>query len=101
MRQRSCFSTELDLLQFEAEKFVDGLLGIGAAGGKSSSSEGAMLASRLETLRKERAERAPVIKQKEQEPVGAGAPSMASSRGRSTPSRNNSKRKNRRKKGKK
>lgn len=48
--------------KFESEKFVDGLLGIGAAGGgKSSSSEGAMLAARLESLRKERSERAPKV----------------------------------------
>ncbi|KAL3924048.1 MAG: hypothetical protein SGILL_001279, partial [Bacillariaceae sp.] len=63
-----------DLRDFEAEKFVDGLLGIGAAGGKdkSSASEGAMLASRLETLRNERAARAPEIKKKVKEPVAAG-----------------------------
>merc|ERR1712159_40436 len=42
-----------DLRDFQPEQFVDGLLGIGAAGGKSSVSEGAVLASRLETLRKE------------------------------------------------
>jgi hypothetical protein len=59
-------------LQFEPERFVDGLLGIGAAGGKSGKSEGAMLASRLETLRKERAERAPEIKNK-RETVAVGA----------------------------
>jgi len=88
-----------DLRDFEAEKFVDGLLGIGAAGGKSSTSEGAMLASRLETLRKERASRAPEIKKKK-EPVAAGRreEAMPSDIGRK---RNvGSKRKNRRKKGK-
>jgi hypothetical protein len=41
-------------------------LGIGAAGGgKSSGYEGAMLATRLEELRKERSARAPEIKKKE------------------------------------
>jgi hypothetical protein len=60
-------------LQFEADKFVDGLLGIGAAGGKSSSSEAAMLTSRLETLRKERAARSPEIKFQKKEPVAARA----------------------------
>ena len=40
-------------------------MGIGAAGGKSSASEGALLAARLDTLRKERSERAPEIKKKE------------------------------------
>jgi hypothetical protein len=52
-------------IKFEPERFVDGLLGIGAAGGKSSGSEGAMLAARLESLRKERSERAPTLKKKE------------------------------------
>ena len=46
--------------QFEGEQFVDGLLGIGAAGGKSSGAEGTQLASRLEAMRKERAKRTPV-----------------------------------------
>ena len=46
---------------------MDGLLGIGAAGGKSSAaSEGAMLASRLETLRKERSMRKPEDIKKDQ-----------------------------------
>lgn len=49
-----------DLRDFEGEKFVDGLLGIGSAGGQSSGVDGAQLASRLENLRKERANRAPV-----------------------------------------
>eukprot|EP00534_Pseudo-nitzschia_fraudulenta_P006311 CAMPEP_0201194846 /NCGR_PEP_ID=MMETSP0851-20130426/149728_1 /ASSEMBLY_ACC=CAM_ASM_000631 /TAXON_ID=183588 /ORGANISM="Pseudo-nitzschia fraudulenta, Strain WWA7" /LENGTH=548 /DNA_ID=CAMNT_0047481567 /DNA_START=164 /DNA_END=1810 /DNA_ORIENTATION=+ len=50
-----------DLRDFEGEKFVDGLLGIGSAGGQSSGSDGAQLASRLEVLRKERAKRMPVV----------------------------------------
>lgn len=60
-----------DLRDFEPEQFVDGLLGIGAAGGKGSTSEGKMLADRLEMLRKERASRVFVVQQQE-EPVPAG-----------------------------
>ena len=44
--------------QFEPERFVDGLLGIGKAGGKGSSNEGEKLASRLSVMRKERDEQA-------------------------------------------
>ena len=40
-------------------------MGVGAAGGKSSGSEGAILEARLESLRKERSERAPEIKKEE------------------------------------
>lgn len=51
---------------------MDGLLGIGAAGGntgsKANANEGAMLAARLKTMRKERDERAKVI---EKTPVAA------------------------------
>lgn len=47
-----------DLRDFEPERFVDGLLGIGKAGGKGSSSEGEKLASRLSVMRKERDEKA-------------------------------------------
>lgn len=62
-----------DLRDFDPERFVDGLLGIGSAGGKSGgASEGKLLASRLQTLRKERAERAPVIKKKEPVAIGGG-----------------------------
>jgi hypothetical protein len=86
------------LSQFEPERFVDGLLGIGAAGGKSSASEGAMLASRLETLRKERAQRTPVIKKKE--PVAMGGGQRPSRPPPSIPEKT-SKRKNKRNKGKK
>lgn len=43
--------------QFEPESFVDGLLGIGIAGGGSSKDEGKVLASRLSEMRKERSER--------------------------------------------
>ncbi|KAL7442432.1 hypothetical protein ACHAXM_008534 [Skeletonema potamos] len=46
-----------DLRDFEPESFVDGLLGIGVAGG-GSSKEGKALASRLTQMRKERSQRA-------------------------------------------
>ncbi|CAJ1948105.1 unnamed protein product [Cylindrotheca closterium] len=49
-----------DLRDFEPERFADGLLGIGAAGGTSSANEGTFLAARLEGLRKERSERAAI-----------------------------------------
>jgi hypothetical protein len=94
-------------------------LGIGAAGGKSSAKEGKMLAARLETLRKERANRTPTpplsavnaVNAKEKQPmvVGAGPsgsnqPMMmdpVSAESSSTKSNGGgSKRKNRRKKGK-
>lgn len=45
-------------MQFEPESFVDGLLGIGIAGGGASKSEGKALATRLSQMRKERNERA-------------------------------------------
>ncbi|KAL7527047.1 hypothetical protein ACHAXR_001770, partial [Thalassiosira sp. AJA248-18] len=47
-----------DLRDFEPESFVDGLLGIGIAGGGISKEEGKLLASRLTQMRKERNERA-------------------------------------------
>ena len=50
------------MLQFEPERFADGLLGIGSAGGTSSANEGVFLAARLEGLRKERSERAATLK---------------------------------------
>lgn len=56
---------------------MDGLLGIGAAGGSSSKSEADKLQARLDTLRKERAERAPEIKKKEAVAVGAAASSSS------------------------
>jgi hypothetical protein len=65
-------------LQFEPERFVDGLLGIGAAGGSSTgskSNEGAMLAARLANMRKERDERARV-KEKDFVAVAAPGPSF-------------------------
>ena len=69
--------------KFEPESFVDGLLGIGVAGGKSGAlarNEGAMLASRLVEMRQERERRAQQIKiapAMPPEPVRAAA--MASS----------------------
>lgn len=48
--------------QFEPEAFVDGLLGIGKAGGKSSANEGALLNQRLVQLRKDRDEQAKMAK---------------------------------------
>ncbi|KAL7555297.1 hypothetical protein ACHAWF_019000 [Thalassiosira exigua] len=47
-----------DLRDFEPESFVDGLLGIGVAGGGGSKDEGKALASRLTQMRKERSDRA-------------------------------------------
>lgn len=40
--------------QFNVESFVDGLLGIGSAGGSTNKNEGKMLAQRLDVMRKER-----------------------------------------------
>jgi hypothetical protein len=56
---------------------VDGLLGVGVAGGGSSKSanEGAMLAARLTEMRRERDQRAKLQKK---EPVMATAPAKAS-----------------------
>lgn len=87
-------------LQFEPERFVDGLLGIGQAGGKGSASEGAKLASRLETLRNERAARTPEIKKKEPVSAGGGPSPSYATPPPGNPSKGG-KRKNKRKKGKK
>jgi fused signal recognition particle receptor len=57
---------DVSTIQFDPESFVDGLLGIGIAGGGASKSEGTALASRLNQMRKERNERAKVIVKKEQ-----------------------------------
>lgn len=55
----SCSSTlYFSFAQFEPESFVDGLLGIGIAGGGTSKTEGKALESRLAQMRKERNERA-------------------------------------------
>lgn len=69
------FCTYLDI-QFDPESFVDGLLGIGIAGGGSSKSEGKALASRLTQMRKERNERAKVtVKNEKASPLTPGADS--------------------------
>lgn len=67
-----------DLRDFEPEAFVDGLLGIGSAGGAAKGSgksdEGKVLAARLQEMRKARDERAKTRKvdSKAAVPVGAG-----------------------------
>jgi len=52
-----------DLRDFEPERFVDGLLGIGAAGAGTRANEGALLDSRLKEMRKARDVRAKEMKQ--------------------------------------
>ena len=62
-------------LQFDPAVFVDGLLGIGAAGGNSAlSNEGAMLASRLAEMRQERDERSKVKKAQTPSVAGVASP---------------------------
>lgn len=61
-----------DLRDFDPESFVDGLLGIGSAGGTGKSGEGKALAGRLQELRKARDERA-----KSRKADMASSPSMA------------------------
>lgn len=86
------------MLQFDPELFVDGLLGIGAAGGKgASSSEGAMLASRLAEMRKERDLRA-LTKAKEAVAPVASTILEGASYGRSNRQRNSTKKKRKTKK---
>jgi hypothetical protein len=60
-----------DRLQFDPEQFVDSLLGIGVAGGKSAS-EGAKLAARLKELQKERDARSKALMK-----AGSAEPSLA------------------------
>mmetsp|Transcript_3634 Transcript_3634/g.8004 ORF Transcript_3634/g.8004 Transcript_3634/m.8004 type:complete len:545 (+) Transcript_3634:153-1787(+) len=64
-----------DLRDFEPESFVDGLLGIGIAGGGTSKSEGQALASRLTQMRKERNDRAKVAAtmEKKEKPASTSA----------------------------
>lgn len=60
--------------QFEPESFVDGLLGVGDAGGSASSSkDGSVLASRLAEMRKDRDARAAAqqVMKKSNEPAMA------------------------------
>lgn len=73
-----------DLRDFNPEQFVDGLLGIGSAGGSttpSSANEGAALASRLVDMRKERDERSKAMKKEKASsakvPAGVGLGSSA------------------------
>ena len=66
-------------MQFEPESFVDGLLGIGIAGGGAAKEEGRALASRLTEMRKERNERAKTTsatKKKESSSSGGAAGQM-------------------------
>lgn len=72
-----------DLRDFEPEAFVDGLLGIGKAGGKSSANEGALLNKRLVELRKDRDE-ATRAKKKQAVPAMATAGAAASAAGELT-----------------
>lgn len=97
-----------DLRDFEGEKFVDGLLGIGSAGGNSDK-EGEALASRLQTLRREREKRVPeIVTLNKRTLVTASADNKSngsfnhvSPQGATPPARNvGSKKRNRRKKGK-
>merc|ERR1712157_634045 len=64
-----------DLRDFDAESFVDGLLGIGVSGGGDKVNEGKLLASRLDDMRKERDQRAKVLNQKT---VSTNSPEKAS-----------------------
>ena len=90
-------------IQFEPVKFVDGLLGVGAAGGSVSKAEGDKLQARLDTLRKERAERAPEIKKKVPAAMGAGPnPNQSAGGGgggNSRPRRGNPNKRKKKKKG--
>mmetsp|Transcript_11544 Transcript_11544/g.25880 ORF Transcript_11544/g.25880 Transcript_11544/m.25880 type:complete len:560 (+) Transcript_11544:29-1708(+) len=62
-----------DLRDFDPASFVDGLLGIGDAGGTGKSGEGKALEGRLRELRKARDERAKTrTPEKEKVAVGAG-----------------------------
>ena len=91
-------------MQFEPERFVDGLLGIGAAGASASKAEAEKLQARLNTLRKERAERAPEIKKKVPVAMTAGQnPNQSGGNGggdNNAPRRGNPNRSKKKKKGK-
>lgn len=56
-----------DLRDFDPEAFVDGLLGIGAAGGSSNKDEGKALARRLDQMRTARDKRAKQKKEEEEQ----------------------------------
>uniref|UniRef100_A0A7S2YDY5 CW-type domain-containing protein n=1 Tax=Entomoneis paludosa TaxID=265537 RepID=A0A7S2YDY5_9STRA len=65
-----------DLRDFNPEGFVDGLLGIGKAGGGKVANEGAMLAARLDDMRKERDSRAKEMKKAAPAAAAVAAPSL-------------------------
>uniref|UniRef100_A0A6S8YP33 SRP54-type proteins GTP-binding domain-containing protein n=1 Tax=Ditylum brightwellii TaxID=49249 RepID=A0A6S8YP33_9STRA len=72
-----------DLRDFDPETFVDGLLGVGAAGNSKSSqskSEGKALAERLSVMRKARDDRAK-SQQKENKKKNAGLPNIGAGLG--------------------
>eukprot|EP00984_Skeletonema_dohrnii_P016350 scaffold7243_cov87-Skeletonema_dohrnii-CCMP3373.AAC.1 len=71
-----------DLRDFEPESFVDGLLGIGVAGG-GSSKEGKALEARLTQMRKERTQRAKTAPKPSSSPA-ASASTMGGSAGEMT-----------------
>lgn len=75
---------------------MDGLLGIGAAGGSSAASEGVKLDARLKTLREERAKRAPAMKK---EPATVGAPSLPPTARPSVPQKPGQRKNKKKKKG--
>eukprot|EP00984_Skeletonema_dohrnii_P016352 scaffold7244_cov67-Skeletonema_dohrnii-CCMP3373.AAC.1 len=62
-----------DLRDFEPESFVDGLLGIGVAGG-GSSKEGKALEARLTQMRKERTQRAKTAPKPSSSPAASASP---------------------------
>ena len=63
--------------QFNVERFVDGLLGIGSAGGSKNKNEGKMLAQRLDVMRKERDARSKTRSSTPAKPSAAKVPAMA------------------------
>jgi len=84
--------------QFDPESFVDGLLGIGAAGGKGgSSNEGTMLASRLAEMRQERELRAKTKQAREPVSVATAVPPMTGGAAPTKPNRPKNKKKKRNK----
>ena len=77
--------------KFEPESFVDGLLGIGVAGGKSGAlarNEGAMLASRLVEMRQERERRAQQTKTAAPKPLPPQPAGVAATASSSLPQQN-------------
>lgn len=74
-----------DLRDFNPESFIDGLLGIGAAGGSSNKNEGALLAKRLEDMRQKRDERAKVMKKEQVEAATSPIDTMSNTPSRPMP----------------